>query len=202
VSEYDQKEKEAYEALKLSEGASQTEIKEQYRKLARELHSDVNTTGNEDVLKEVNRAYETLTNPAKIAAREQAKRRSAAEKTKADAARRADEAKAQAARKQRERSARESEVFGERLGGQAAETSVGTLKVPRSAPPSSSSSGPQQVPTSAPSLWRVAFLAAPIGIMFFVVPAMNAHSSAFLDVISVVCFFWLIAGVAGVFIEW
>jgi hypothetical protein len=50
-------------------------------------------------------------------------------------------------------------------------------------------------------LWRLAFFAAPIGIMALVIPAKNAHPSGFLDVVSVVCFFWLIAGVAGLFIE-
>jgi hypothetical protein len=48
---------------------------------------------------------------------------------------------------------------------------------------------------------KLVFLGLPIGIIALVVPANNAHPSAFLDVMSVVCFFWLIAGIAGLFIE-
>jgi hypothetical protein len=50
--------------------------------------------------------------------------------------------------------------------------------------------------------YKLVFLGLPIGIMALVVPANNAHHSPFLDVISVVCFFWLLAGIAGFFTEW
>lgn len=60
----------------------------------------------------------------------------------------------------------------------------------------------RQVSTSSPLWARVGFLVSPIGIMALVIPAKNAHPSAFLDVMSVICFFWLIAGIAGLFIEW
>jgi curved DNA-binding protein CbpA len=204
VSEYDETEKDAYEALELPEGASQAEIKERYRKLARQLHSDVNATGDESKLKKINWAYETLTNPAQIEARDRARRSAVAAQAKADAARRAAEAKAKAARDRRKRSASDAQVFDARIQGQSgAGTRPSTPKAPSSTPPSSSSSlGQKLVPTSASLLWRVAFLAAPIGIMFFVVPAMNAHPNIILDLISIGCFFWLLAGIAGLFIEW
>lgn len=202
MSEYDEDEKRAYKALELREGASLAEIRKQRDKLARELHSDVNKAGDEDRLKKINSAYETLTNPAQIKAREQAKRSAAAAKAKADAARRAAEAKAEAARKQRARNAKESEMFGARLRGQAG---AGTRHRAPKAPPSITPTPPpppaqRPKPTSTPLLLRVAFLGAPIGIMALVVPANNAHHSPFLDVISVVCFFWLLAGIAGLFL--
>ena len=58
MPEYDQKEKEAYKTLKLPEGASQAEIKRQYRKLAKQHHTDVSQCDDEGPLKEINPAYE------------------------------------------------------------------------------------------------------------------------------------------------
>ena len=55
-----------YGVLGLSKGASDTEIKRAYRKLARDLHPDVNPEpGAKDQFQEVSRAYEALTDPEK-----------------------------------------------------------------------------------------------------------------------------------------
>src|SRR4051812_44717541 len=55
-----------YGVLGLSQGASDTEIKRAYRKLARDLHPDVNPDpGAKDRFQEVSRAYEALTDPEK-----------------------------------------------------------------------------------------------------------------------------------------
>jgi curved DNA-binding protein CbpA len=102
----DAKEKEAYKDLRLPEGASQEEIKRQHRKLVRRFHSDVNTTGDEDELKKVNRAYETLTNESKRKAR-------AAEKAKTEADKRAEQARA--ARADRARSAAQAQTVGDQF---------------------------------------------------------------------------------------
>jgi len=55
-----------YGALGLSQGASDSEIKRAYRKLARDLHPDVNPDeGAKEQFQQVSRAYEALTDPEK-----------------------------------------------------------------------------------------------------------------------------------------
>jgi molecular chaperone DnaJ len=53
-----------YETLGVSRSADQDEIKRAYRRLARKYHPDVNKDpGAEDRFKEINRAYEVLSEP-------------------------------------------------------------------------------------------------------------------------------------------
>ena len=53
--------KDYYEILGIKRGASDSEIKSAYRKLARKYHPDVNKTKEaEDKFKEINEAYEVL----------------------------------------------------------------------------------------------------------------------------------------------
>ncbi|WP_448612279.1 molecular chaperone DnaJ [Geodermatophilus sp. URMC 60] len=55
-----------YGVLGLSRGASDTEIKKAYRRLARDLHPDVNPDpGAKERFQEVSRAYQALTDPEK-----------------------------------------------------------------------------------------------------------------------------------------
>ena len=59
--------KDYYESLGVSRTASETEIKKAFRKLAREYHPDVakNKKQAEEKFKEINEAYEVLSDPAK-----------------------------------------------------------------------------------------------------------------------------------------
>lgn len=60
--------KSLYETLEVSEGASEPEIKKAYRKLARKYHPDVNKDkGAEEKFKEINAAYEILSDKQKKA---------------------------------------------------------------------------------------------------------------------------------------
>jgi curved DNA-binding protein len=60
--------KSLYETLEVSEGASESEIKKAYRKLARKYHPDVNKDkGAEEKFKEINAAYEILSDKEKKA---------------------------------------------------------------------------------------------------------------------------------------
>jgi curved DNA-binding protein len=58
--------KSLYETLEINENASADDIKKAYRKLARKYHPDVNKDPKaEDKFKEINAAYEVLSNPEK-----------------------------------------------------------------------------------------------------------------------------------------
>src|SRR5688572_25749072 len=59
--------KDLYKVLGVSKGASQEEIRRSYRKLAREHHPDANRDdkGAEERFKEIQHAYEILSNPEK-----------------------------------------------------------------------------------------------------------------------------------------
>lgn len=60
--------KSLYKTLEINEGASETEIKKAYRKLARQYHPDVNKDPDaEDKFKEINSAYEILSDKKKKA---------------------------------------------------------------------------------------------------------------------------------------
>lgn len=57
-----------YEVLGLSKGASQDEIKRAYRQLAKKYHPDINKEpGAEEKFKEINEAYDTLSDEQKKA---------------------------------------------------------------------------------------------------------------------------------------
>ncbi|MCD6191665.1 MAG: J domain-containing protein, partial [Sulfurimonas sp.] len=58
--------KSLYKTLEINEGASETEIKKAYRKLARKYHPDINKDPDaEDKFKEINSAYEILSDKEK-----------------------------------------------------------------------------------------------------------------------------------------
>ena len=57
-----------YEVLGLTKGASQDEIKKSYRSLAKKYHPDINKEpGAEEKFKEINEAYDTLSDETKKA---------------------------------------------------------------------------------------------------------------------------------------
>lgn len=57
--------KDYYKILDVSESADKTAIKAAYRKLARKYHPDVSGKAGEDKFKEINEAYEVLSDPKK-----------------------------------------------------------------------------------------------------------------------------------------
>ena len=55
-----------YEVLGISKGASDAEIKKAYRSLAKKYHTDVNKEADAEAkFKEINEAYEVLSDPQK-----------------------------------------------------------------------------------------------------------------------------------------
>ena len=59
--------KDLYKVLEVSKGASQDEIRRSYRRLARKFHPDANPGDEnaEDRFKNIQQAYEVLSNPEK-----------------------------------------------------------------------------------------------------------------------------------------
>lgn len=57
--------KDLYEILNVTRDATEDEIKKAFRQQARKFHPDNKETGNEEVFKEVNQAYEILSDPQK-----------------------------------------------------------------------------------------------------------------------------------------
>ena len=66
--------KDYYKILEISENADAATIKSAYRKLARKYHPDVGGKSSEDRFKEINEAYEVLSNPTKRAEYDQLRR--------------------------------------------------------------------------------------------------------------------------------
>ncbi len=56
-----------YSILNIATSATQRDIKVAYRKLVQQHHPDVNTSGNDELIKQINVAYETLSDPNKKA---------------------------------------------------------------------------------------------------------------------------------------
>lgn len=54
-----------YEVLKISRYANQREIKSAFRRLARKYHPDRNSTVSDDIMKNINIAFEILSDPGK-----------------------------------------------------------------------------------------------------------------------------------------
>ena len=59
--------KDLYEILNITHDASEDEIKKAFRQQARKYHPDNKETGNEEIFKDVNQAYEILSDPQKRA---------------------------------------------------------------------------------------------------------------------------------------
>lgn len=53
-----------YDILGVTSGATQRDIKVAYRKLVQAHHPDVNPSGSDDMIKKINVAYDTLSNPS------------------------------------------------------------------------------------------------------------------------------------------
>lgn len=110
MSVNDKEAKDAYKTLKLPEGASEEEIKKRYRKLAKELHSDITSKPDkEDQLKKINRARETIRTANKEKQAGGRAKTAADERTK----------QAEEARKARARSASEARSAGDAFHKQA-----------------------------------------------------------------------------------
>ena len=54
-----------YEVLEISRYANQQEIKSAFRRLARRYHPDRNSTVSDDIMKNINIAFEILSDPGK-----------------------------------------------------------------------------------------------------------------------------------------
>jgi hypothetical protein len=125
-----------YARLKVNEAASSQEIKKAHNKLARELHTDVNSDGDEERLKKINEAYDTLGNPDRRKAYDKSR------KVLAQARERQERARAE--RERRRRSQSDAKVFGDRMRGHAGSAAPHAPPPRSSPPPRQPSTGPQQ----------------------------------------------------------